>query len=114
VSFGSPGNERRLTNLAPGIASTDAATIGQLNSVSNDERRARGGVAMALAASTVNVPLEPGEMGVVGGIGYFRGETSLNLKYQARPGTNWVVGAGVGVNTRAGDVGASAAIGYKW
>jgi autotransporter adhesin len=114
VSFGSPGNERRLTNIAPGVLTTDAAMIGQLNAVHNDERRARGCVAMALAAATVNVPLEPGEMGVVGGVGYFRGETSLNLKCQARPGTNWVLGASVGVNTREGDVGAAAGFGYKW
>lgn len=31
VSFGAPGAERRLTNIADGIAPTDAATIRQLN-----------------------------------------------------------------------------------
>ncbi len=31
VSFGSPGNERRLTNVADGLSATDAATVGQVN-----------------------------------------------------------------------------------
>jgi autotransporter adhesin len=35
VSVGSPGNERRITNVAPGVAGTDAANINQLNAVSN-------------------------------------------------------------------------------
>jgi autotransporter adhesin len=35
VSVGSPGNERRITNLAPGVAGTDAANINQLNAISN-------------------------------------------------------------------------------
>ncbi len=69
---------------------------------------------MALAAATVNVPLDPGELGVVGGFGYFRGQPSLSLKYQARLGTRWILGAGIGVSTREGDVGASAGVGYKW
>ncbi len=34
VSVGAPGNERRITNVAAGIRSTDAANVGQLNQVS--------------------------------------------------------------------------------
>ena len=48
VSVGSVGNERRITNVAAGFLPTDAATMGQLNDYN---REARGGVALALAAS---------------------------------------------------------------
>src|SRR5207244_7033085 len=33
VSMGAPGNERRITNVAAGVNPTDAATMGQLNSM---------------------------------------------------------------------------------
>ena len=76
VSFGTPGAERRLTNVANGIDGTDAVNVSQLNSVRYDMRRAintvQGGVAMALGAATVNLPLEAGEMGFVGSVGYYR------------------------------------------
>lgn len=118
VSFGSPGNERRLTNIAPGVDPTDAVTLSQLNGIfgttRDDIRRANGGVAMALAASTVQLPLDVGEMGITGGIGVFQGQTSLNFKYQMRPSEDFMLGVGVGVNTTGGNVGASAGVGYKW
>jgi autotransporter adhesin len=118
VSFGAPGSERRLTNVAAGVDGTDAANMNQLRSLEGTVNRgfdqAYGGVAMALGAATVNLPLEPGEMGLIGSVGYYRGETGMNLKYQARPGNNVVIGASVGVTPRHGDVGASAGIGFKW
>ena len=118
VSFGTPGNERRLTNVAPGVNPTDAVNLNQLNTMFNtaqdDIRRANGGVAMALGAATVQLPLEVGEMGVVGSVGIFRGDTAFNFKYQMRPTEDITFGVGVGVTTHGGNVGASAGIGYKW
>ena len=46
VSVGSPGGERRITNVSPGIAQTDAVNVSQLTSVS---RLAYTGVAMSMA-----------------------------------------------------------------
>ena len=118
VSFGTAGNERRLTNVAPGVNPTDAVNLNQLNTMFNtaqdDISRANGGVAMALAAASVQLPLEVGEMGVVGGIGVFRGQTAFNFKYQMRPTEDITFGVGVGVTARDGNVGASAGVGYKW
>jgi autotransporter adhesin len=118
VSFGTAGNERRLTNVAPGVNPTDAANLGQLttmfNTAQDDISRANGGVGMALAAASVQLPLEVGEMGVVGGVGVFRGQTAFNFKYQMRPTEDITFGVGVGVTTRDGNVGASAGVGYKW
>nr|WP_243451584.1 hypothetical protein [Polymorphobacter fuscus] len=118
VSFGNPGNERRLTNVAPGVNPTDAVNLSQLgtmfNTAQDDIKRANGGVAMALGAASVQLPLEVGEMGVVGSAGLFRGDTAFNFKYQMRPTEDIVFGLGVGVTTHGGNVGASAGVGYKW
>ena len=58
VSFGSPGAERRLTNIAPGIGPTDAATYGQ---VTDMNREARSGTALALASSSLRYDDRPGK-----------------------------------------------------
>ena len=97
---------------------TDAVNLNQLttmfNTAQDDISRANGGVAMALGAATVQLPLEVGEMGVVGSAGLFRGQTAFNFKYQMRPTEDIVFGVGVGVTTRDGNIGASAGVGYKW
>jgi hypothetical protein len=94
VSFGSAGNERRLTNVAAGISQTDAVNVGQLQSVAagfqsqlgglqtqiNDTRtEARGGVALALAASGLRYDDRPGKLSLAGGFGNFKGESGLAL-----------------------------------
>ncbi|HXO71445.1 MAG TPA: YadA-like family protein, partial [Bradyrhizobium sp.] len=92
VSFGSAGNERRLTNVAAGISQTDAVNVGQLQSVASgfqsqigglqtqiDDNRweARGGVALALAASGLRYDDRPGKLSVAGSFGNFKGESGL-------------------------------------
>jgi autotransporter adhesin len=94
VSFGSAGNERRLTNVAAGVSQTDAVNVGQLQSVAagfqsqlgslqtqiNDTRtEARGGVALALAASGLRYDDRPGKLSLAGGFGNFKGESGLAL-----------------------------------
>ena len=92
VSFGSAGNERRLTNVAAGISQTDAVNVAQLQSVAagfqsqlgslqtqiNDTRtEARGGVALALAASGLRYDDRPGKLSLAGAFGNFKGESGL-------------------------------------
>ena len=121
VSFGSPGNERRLTNVAPGIAGTDAVNLDQLQAVQSRDmaythsqvQRAYGGVAMAFALTAVSPTLAPGEQAVSGGAGYFKGESGFSFRYVARPSDRWFLGAGMAVSG-LGDVGGSAGVGYKW
>jgi YadA-like membrane anchor domain/Coiled stalk of trimeric autotransporter adhesin/Head domain of trimeric autotransporter adhesin len=94
VSFGSAGNERRLTNVAAGISQTDAVNVGQLQSVAagfqsqlgglqtqiNDTRtEARGGVALALAASGLQYDQRPGKLSLAGAFGNFKGESGLAM-----------------------------------
>jgi autotransporter adhesin len=57
VPVGSAGNERRVTNVAPGVNGTDAVNINQMNRLRDDmgaslsslQRSAFGGVAAAMA-----------------------------------------------------------------
>jgi autotransporter adhesin len=92
VSFGSSGNERRLTNVAAGINQTDAVNVGQLQSVAagfqtqlaglqsqidDNRREARGGVALALAASGLRYDDRPGKLSLAGAFGMFKGESGL-------------------------------------
>jgi trimeric autotransporter adhesin len=92
VSFGSAGNERRLTNVAAGVNQTDAVNVGQLQSVaagfqsqlsglqsqiSDTRSEARGGVALALAASGLRYDERPGKLSMAGAFGNFKGESGL-------------------------------------
>src|SRR5205814_970551 len=64
---------RRLTNIAPGISSNDAATLGQVNQLS---KRANGGIATAMAMGGIAVP-ESKLYAVSANVGVYRGETAL-------------------------------------
>ena len=89
VSFGSPGNERRLTNVAAGIAPTDAVNVAQLNSVATgmssqigglqaQVNRANSGVAMAMAMGGGFLP-DNKKFAVAANYGAFAGESGLAL-----------------------------------
>jgi trimeric autotransporter adhesin len=121
VSVGSAGNERRISNVAPGVNPTDAVNVSQLtsfalgtqnqinflqNQVNDDRREARGGTALALAATGLRYDDRPGKLSVAGGFGHYKGETGLafGLGYTA---TN-VLRFNVGVSSvpSQGNVGA--------
>ena len=66
VSVGTPGSERRITNVAPGVYPTDAVNVSQLQgmqqNIDNVANIAYSGVAMSFAMSGAYMPsLEPGE-----------------------------------------------------
>ena len=128
VSVGAVGATRRITNVAAGVNPTDAVNVSQLTALSGDlnnsitnlsfnlnnvSRRAYGGVAQALGASTIHLPLDPGEYGMVGSVGVYAGQTGYNIKFQGRPTDRISVGAGVGMS-EDGTIGASAAVGIKF
>ena len=106
VSFGSPGAERRLTNVAAGIYNTDAANLGQV-------REAYAGVAMAFAMTAVQPSLNKGEMAVSLGVGDYLGQSAFSLRYEAQPIDNIFIGGALGYSTN-GDLGGSAGVGFKW
>jgi autotransporter adhesin len=94
VSVGSAGSERRVTNVAAGIAPTDAVNVAQLNTVAagfqsqiagmqtqifDNQREARRGIAATAALATAMTPSAPGKTTVSLNAGYFRGEVGLGV-----------------------------------
>jgi trimeric autotransporter adhesin len=92
VSVGSPGNERRVTNVAPATSLTDAVTLGQLQGVStgieqqiaslqtqidDNRREARAGTTLALAASGLHYDPRPGKASLAGAFGNYKGLSGL-------------------------------------
>ena len=75
VSVGSPGNERRITNVARGQNGTDAVNVDQLRSARNDLRR---GIAGAVALVTMT-PSGPGKTVLNLGWGYFKTENAISM-----------------------------------
>lgn len=110
VSVGSPGDERRITNVAAGIESTDAVNVSQLREVS---RIAYSGTAMSLAMSGAVMPhLAAGETGVAMGVGNYKGYSAVSLRMQGstRRGISW----GWGVASTGKEWGMQLGAGIKW
>ena len=92
VSVGSPGNERRITNVAPGINPTDAVNLSQLQSVQgnvNDvARRSYSGIAAATALAMIP-EVDPGKTLSVGfGSGNYQGYSAVAFGFTARVAEN--------------------------
>lgn len=86
VSVGAAGMARQITNVAPGVASTDAVNLGQLHAVSQQARRmigAAGAMSAAMAAMLPN-PRAAGPLSVSIGTGTYGGATALaaGVNYQ--------------------------------
>jgi autotransporter adhesin len=127
VSFGTPGNERRLTNVAAGINPTDAVNMSQLSSfnsgfqsqlgslqsqVDTNQREARSGVALALAASNLHYDQRPGKASVAVAFGNFKGQSGLAGGLGYAVSDRWRVNASFTASPDHGDFGA--AIGTSW
>ena len=81
VSFGSPGNERRLMNVDDAILGTDAVNLRQMNALA---AKLSKGTAATLAMSTELPSLDQGETGVAGGTGYYNGEVGWGVQVAHR------------------------------
>jgi autotransporter adhesin len=133
VSVGAPGAERRVTNVAAGIAPTDAANMGQLNSmasgfqsqvsglqtqINDNNHEARAGTAIALAlGGTAN--LQPGRrFALSASYGNFQGSNALGvgataLLYDTRSHAV-TFNAGVGLSMDTNVVGTRGAVSLQW
>lgn len=120
VSIGSAGNERRLTNVAPGINPTDGVNMSQLQNVQNDlnnsinsvARKAYGGVAAATALTMIP-DVDQGKTISVGiGGASFQGYGATAIGFTARITNNLKVRGGVGISSGGNTYGVGAS--YQW
>ncbi len=81
VSFGAPGAERRLTNVAPGIAGTDAVNVNQLALLRSDMSDA---VAATTALGGVLTPSGPGKTVFAAHAGFYGGSQALGFNVAHR------------------------------
>ncbi|WP_244115030.1 YadA family autotransporter adhesin [Burkholderia cepacia] len=114
VSVGTPGNERRITNIAPGVNATDAVNMSQLNSLSNSVSTLRtdmyGATAASMAMAGLPQPYAPGQYGMTAGAGTYHGQSALAVGFSGITADGkWVVKMSGSVDTRGG-IGASAGV----
>ena len=94
VSFGTPGNERRLMNVAPAILPTDAPNLSQVKdlisgTVFNTQIRPvqaelRRGIAATAALPSVFMPSAPGRSAFAMNGATFAGENGMGFSYAYR------------------------------
>ncbi|TCV97784.1 autotransporter adhesin [Luteibacter rhizovicinus] len=137
VSVGSVGNERTITNVAPGVNTTDAANVGQLNeaiqSAENwsknyvDQRfqsvdrdlnrignRANAGIASAMAMASLPQAYQPNQNAAAVALGNFHGETGIAVGMSTiTESGRYVLKLNATTNSR-GDAGAGVGAAVVW
>lgn len=137
VSFGSSGNERRLTNVAPGVDNTDAVNLGQLNgavasgvsqansytdrriaatnnAINDVARQAYSGIATAMAMSGMPDIDNNKSMGIGLSVATYYGYQSIAGSLVGRLTENLKVRVGVGGSTGGGGIGGQIGGLYQW
>ncbi|MGF6999504.1 YadA-like family protein, partial [Paraburkholderia sp. GAS32] len=113
VSVGSPGNERRITNVADGQGPTDAVNMRQFQQgMGSVARNAYSGVAAATALTMIP-EVDPGKtlaVGIAGGS--YKGYQAVALGASARITANLKVKVGAGISAADTTYGAGAS--YQW
>ncbi|HLY81166.1 MAG TPA: YadA-like family protein, partial [Caulobacteraceae bacterium] len=114
VSVGSATLQRRITNLAPGVAPTDAATVGQLGAGFGDlARLADSGSAAAMAIAGLPQAFTPGK-GMVGvAVGSWRGQQAFAVGASKVLSDKLLFKAGASFDTQ-GDGGFNAGVGWQF
>ena len=104
-------SNNRISNVADGIAPTDAVNMRQLDRVERDSRAGISSVA-ALAGIPSMSDTEDGVLGV--GVGTYKGESSIAVGATKRISDSATFKFGVGTSTSSGSVTGSFGIGIKW
>lgn len=137
VSVGSAGAERQITNVADGVAPTDAVNVRQLQGgmaaavetanaytdrkmsqmnadIYSLRREARAGTASAMALSAIPQPIKPGQNVVGFGMSGWQGEGALALGMsRASNDGRFMIRAGATYNSRS-QGGANAGVGFAF
>ncbi|KWT70217.1 cell surface protein [Variovorax sp. WDL1] len=111
---GQAPNGTRISNVAPGIAGTDAVNMNQLNAtnsrIEDVARNAYAGVAAAMATQMPGTYV-PGKTVMRVGSAVFKGEPAVGVSFRRTSENNgWSVTGGVGMS-RAG---VAATVGAEW
>ena len=122
VSVGTQGNERRVTNVADPIRSTDAAnkqyvdrSVGAVRSELNKtDKKLRGGIAGATAIANIPQVTKPGGLVLGLGVGNYRGQSAVAVGYSRASDNNRVIFKMSGAVTTQGDYNVGAGVGYQW
>ncbi len=116
---------KTITNVAPGVADTDAVNVSQLRGanqrinalegkVDDAAKNANAGVAGALAAVNIPQVTRPGAVGVGMGAGTYSGQSALAVGVSAMSDNgNWIFRGQFTTNTR-GKTGAGVGALYQW
>ncbi|AOJ48359.1 YadA family autotransporter adhesin [Burkholderia thailandensis] len=130
VSVGSVGNERTISNVAPGVNGTDAVNVNQLNSgignavgqanqytdqkVDHLRREMNGGVAAAMAVAGLPQPTAPGKSMVAIAGSTWQGQQGFALGVSTiSENGKWLYKGSLTTSTRGG-TGAVLGAGYQW
>jgi autotransporter adhesin len=126
VSFGAAGSERRLTNVAAGIAPTDAVNVSQLSSIAagvesqigglqTQVTHANSGIAMAMAMGGGFLP-DNKHFAVASNYGTFAGQSAVAMTALARLSDNVVLSgsASYGVRTDVNQFGGRVGVQMAW
>ncbi|WP_325101123.1 YadA family autotransporter adhesin [Paraburkholderia kururiensis] len=116
VSVGTAGSERRITNVAPGLNSTDAVNLSQLQAVQGNvnsvARKAYAGVAGATALSMIP-DVDAGKVLSVGvGAASYQGYGAVALGFTARLTNNVKLRGGVSSSSAGYSFGGG--MSYQW
>ncbi|AJX36093.1 Adhesin yadA precursor [Burkholderia oklahomensis] len=130
VSVGSVGNERTISNVAPGVNGTDAVNVNQLNNgignavgqanqytdqkVDHLRREMNGGVAAAMAVAGLPQPTAPGKSMVAIAGSTWQGQQGFALGVSTiSENGKWLYKGSLTTSTRGG-TGAVLGAGYQW
>ncbi|MDU8924342.1 YadA-like family protein [Pasteurellaceae bacterium LIM206] len=125
VSVGSAGNERRITNVAPGVNATDAVNKAQLDTVadsvssvrkelSRTDKHLRAGIAGATAIASMPQVTRPGGSMMALGTGNYKGESAVAIGYSKMSDDGKVILKLNGSSNTRGEYNVGAGIGYQW
>ena len=115
----------RITNVAPGVNPTDAATVSQLNQASAsvnalgnrvniNHDKAMGGVASAMATAGLPQAYLPGKSMIAMGGATYQGRTAVAVGVSTiSDNGHWIIKGSLNSNSH-GHVGATIGAGYQW
>jgi autotransporter adhesin len=126
---GQAPNGTTISNVAPGVAGTDAVNVNQLNAQSGqinaqtnqlrdairaNQREANAGTAGAMAMAGMPQAYMPGKNMVAGGVAGYEGQSAIAIGYSSiSDNGKWVMKFTGSANSR-GSVGVSAGAGFQW